>query len=338
MVKENSENTGRPLTFSRDPLGRTLPARYLGQYAPLGLSVSLQTNSPRLLQVYQDAFRRYGAPDAGSPEIRLRFLVDDTFSASPPWPAAVVRGAENLLYIALGPENTIVVDLCSRSAFGVLSPAMVEDHAVLRTSILECAVFVTATHGSGATHSYVHASAVEKGDRGFLFSGVCESGKSTLAYACGRKGFRIVSDDVVYLVSESSPLKAWGRPFRMRFLRDSIRFFPELEGRLPPVAPEKGIEIETEDFLPGQTRTWCYPSALFFLRRSSRALPHAEPIDPGVAAALLTQDLMADLPEVAERHCRAWARLAEQGAYILHYGDDLPAVVDFLEHFHSRAK
>jgi hypothetical protein len=301
----------------------------------VGNAVTLETNSSRLLQTFEAAFGRYGPPPEGAPEISLRILVDETFSSAAPWPPPVVRGNGDLLYISAGHENVVVADLGQRHAFGFLSPAMAADTPFLRRSFLECVVFAMATHGTGATHSYVHASAVARSNRGFLFSGPCEAGKSTLAYACARRGFGIVSDDVVYLRSESQRLTAWGRPWRLRFLQDCIRFFPELESRRVLPIAENEIEIEVEEFLPGRTQMRCDPSALFFLQRSETH-PRVEPIEPDAAVQLLARDLIADLPLVTERHRQAWTQLAERGSYILHYGDDLQATVDLLERFHQR--
>jgi hypothetical protein len=321
------------LNPARDPLGRTAVAEHVGQYAPLGITLNLQTNSIRLLQTAEAAFGRYGPAGAGAPEISIRILVEDTFSAAPPWPAPVVRGHGDLLYIAAGSENVIVADLARRHAFGFLSPAMAEDTSTLRTSFLECAVFAIATHGTGATRSYVHASAVARGDSAFVFSGPCESGKSTLAYACGRRGFRIVTDDVLYLRSDAGDLTAWGRPWRLRFLADCTRLFPELDCSSALLTPENEIEIEVEDLLPGGTQLCCRPSALFFLNRCGTS-PRMERITADDAVTLLARDLIADLPAVTEKHCRAWRLLAEQGSYILHYGHDPASVVDLLERFH----
>ncbi len=307
-------------------------AGYTARYGLLGIGVALETNSKGLLQTFEAAFGRYGAADEATAQMTLRLLVDEAFTALPPWPPAVVRADHDQLYIAAGNENVVVADLARRHAFGFLSPAMAADHTVLRTSFLECAVFAMATHGTGATHTYVHASAVGDGERGLLFSGPSQSGKSTLAYACARRGFRVVTDDVVYLRTESGSLTAWGRPWRLRFLHDSVRFFPELN-RNELFTPENEIEIDVEQFLPGRTQMCCTPSVLFFLHRSGGPA-RIEPVSCDRAVQLLARDLIADMPGVMDRHRHAWRMLAEKGSYLLHYGEDLEAAVNLVERFH----
>jgi hypothetical protein len=191
-----------------------------------------------------------------------------------------------------------------------------------------------ATHGAGATHTYVHASAVARRDKGFIFSGPRESGKSTLAYACARRGFRVVTDDVLYLNEGEGGLTAWGKPWRLRLLPDCLRFFPELNRRVEPLLDtDKGIvEIEVEEFLPARTQVRCKPAALFFLDRTGGPAA-CDRLEPDEAVKLLARDLIYDAPETMEKHSRAWLRAAQKGSYVLHYGEDFDSVIHLLERF-----
>jgi hypothetical protein len=71
----------------------------------------------------------------------------------------------------------------------------------------------------------IHASAVAT-DRGILaFCGDCGSGKSTVAYALGRRGFPLFADDAVIVEAGQGRVEALSIPFRPRLRPASARFF-----------------------------------------------------------------------------------------------------------------
>ncbi len=321
------------LIAARDPLGRSVPADLVAECAPLGITLRFETNSLKLLDGFRSSFEQYGTT-RGLPHFTIRLVVDHSFTQSPPWPDMVVRGHQDFLYITAGTQNTAFADLSRRYAFGFLAPEMAEDSAYLRRNFIECLFFAMVTHGTGATHTYVHASAVAGGNQGLVFSGPSESGKTTLAYACARRGFKIVTDDVLYLRRNQNCLTAWGKPWRCRFLSDCVRFFPEF-GRRPGEirsAEAEITEIEVEDHLPGGTQAQCQPKALFFLDRHHGPI-ECEPLKPDKAVQLLARDLICDAPRIMENHWQTWNQLAEQGSYVLHYDEDMDRVVEYLQQF-----
>jgi hypothetical protein len=325
----------RPIP-ARDPLGYSLTAEFVESFAPLGVRLRLETNSREILEACRVSFGCYGLPDAGAPTAQfvIRLFVDNSFEAVPPWPNPVFRSQGHLFYVSVGGQNTCVADLRRRYAAGFVSPAMAQDHDFLRSTFLECLALTMMTFGRGATHTYVHASAVAKGGRGLIFSGLRESGKSTLAYACARRGFYFVTDDVVYLNEGNDGLVAWGRPGRLRFLLDGVRFFPELKLKVDTLQTQNHdfVEFDVEDILPGQAEVCCRPAALFFLERTSGPTSY-EKLEPGEAVRLLTRDLIHDSPAVMKKHLHMWTALASRGSYRLFCSEDLHAVVELLESF-----
>ena len=127
---------------------------------------------------------------------------------------------------------------------------------------------------------------------------------------------------------------AWGRPWRLRFLPDCFRFFPELKERVEArVDPRKEcVEMDMEELLPGRTRVRCRPAALFFLERAPGS-PACQELEVKDAVRLLSRDLICDSPAAMEKHRRAWTRLARSGSYLLRCGEDPDPVVDLLERF-----
>jgi hypothetical protein len=314
-----------------DPLRRSLRADLAGTFAPIGVHLRVETNRPEILGAARTAFGRYSLAASGPNPSRftIRLLVDPSFAETPPWPEPVFRGSGDLFYVSAGRQNTAVADLSRRHAVGFIAPAMAQDTRFLQRTFLECLLFTMATQGSGATHSYVHASAVTRGNMGLIFSGPCEAGKSTLAYACARRNFRILTDDVVYLDWREKRPVAWGRPWRMHFLPDAHHFFPELSH---PGGEDEEIEIEVEELLPGRTQTSCEPAALFFLNRSA-GRAECSVFPPEKAAERMARDMIFDSPEIMERHHQAWFQLALRGSYILRCGEDLDSIIRLLERF-----
>ncbi|PYV18000.1 MAG: hypothetical protein DMG07_04755 [Acidobacteria bacterium] len=323
-----------PLIPARDPLGRGMPADLVETFAPLGAILRLETNSSEVLDACRQSFGGFGAPPAEGPAFSLRLLVDSSFRGSPPWPQPVFRGTGDIFFASLGPDNTAVADLASGFATGLVSPALARDTRQLRKVFIDGLVLTLLTQGGASTHSYVHASAVSRGGRGLLFSGPSRSGKSTLAFACARRGFEVVSDDVVYLAERGGELAAWGKPWLLRLLPECRALFPELAAASPHVLldGEETVEVDVDGFFPGRARVCCRPEAVFFLERAGGAA-RLEPIEPGRALALLGRDLVYDRPEVLERHARLWTKLVARGAFRLDSAEDLDDAVDLVESF-----
>ena len=220
----------RRLVAARDPLRRDFQANYQRNFSALGIVFRFETNTPVILEACDAVFHGSGNLEAGKPNFVICLFEDPAFKENQPWPNPVCRGRQNLFYLSIGTENTAVADLDHHFAMGFLSPAMVQDTARLRRDVIECLAFTLATHGKGATHSYIHASAIARGNKGLILSGPACVGKSTLAFAGARRGFHLVADDVVYLKNGEDNLTAWGNPWKIRLLPESFQLFPEARG------------------------------------------------------------------------------------------------------------
>jgi hypothetical protein len=155
-------------------------------------------------------------------------------------------------------------------------------------------VLPTAMHASGAL--CLHGSAVELGDGAVAFLAPKRHGKSTLARALTRAGARVVTDDVVAIDLDPSPLMRPGVP-QLRLLRDSARRL----GASTDAHAGPGSKVVVQPGEAERTDRSTLPlGALYLLHpvRSSLAVESAERIPlAGVAAAmaLLPQARLAPL-------------------------------------------
>jgi hypothetical protein len=306
----------------------------------MGVRLLVETDHPAVLEACRVSFGGYGPAEPHGRLLRLRFFVDPEFKEAPPWPQPVYRGNSDLFYISVGCQNTALADLERGVAIAFITPAMASDDATLRRVFLDCLVLTMLTHGRKGPFSYVHASAVARHGRGLLFSGPSESGKSSIAYACVRRGFRFISDDVVYLRSENDDLAAWGRPWRTRLLTGALDLFPELAAEPPQLRTtgEPGVlELDLEEFLPGRSCVRCDPAGVFFLERTT-GKPSLDEISEDKATGLLARDLLYDVPEALARHRSNWRRLVRRGARILRSGSEIEAAVDLVEKYLGSAR
>jgi hypothetical protein len=98
----------------------------------------------------------------------------------------------------------------------------------------------------------LHAACVSRHGRGMLLCGPSAAGKSTLAYACARRGWVFTSDDSSYLRHHASDLRVVGNSHQVRFRPSALDLFPEQRGRsiTPRAEGKPSIEVPTAE-LPG---------------------------------------------------------------------------------------
>jgi len=86
---------------------------------------------------------------------------------------------------------------------------------------------------SRAGYSSVHASCIQVGGKGIIFTGKSGSGKSTAAYSMLRKGHPILADDLIQL-KKAKPYKALSISDIFKIRQTAIKnFFPELRAVKP---------------------------------------------------------------------------------------------------------
>jgi HPr Serine kinase C-terminal domain len=263
---------------------------------PLGYPVEIVTNSKAVLSAASqswsswpllfekpairfeiDVHRRSGAADAPG------------FEAPPGW----------LMFPADG-NNFAAFDLESRTGYMVISEGALCDEGAFRYHWLE-ALVLTALDSVFFTP--LHAACVARDGVGTLLCGDSGAGKSSLAYACAKRGWTLVSDDAFHLAPGPERMGVGGS--NLIHLRGPARsLFPELDERDTGAAPngKEAIEIDAaaEGFL---TARHAFASRCFFLRRR----PGRAAVRPFTTCAAIQYFLKYLFPRdtsSAERHLR----------------------------------
>jgi hypothetical protein len=145
----------------------------------------------------------------------------------PPPLAAHSHG--HLLTLSAGQHNFVTADLKQGYAFGYITDTLAQNLDYIRYTFIESAV--QAMLGLSRGFVAIHAAAVVKNNTTLLLCGPSGTGKSTLAYACLRSGFKLLSEDVIQAKVSGKTLRLWGMPWKLHLLAESLPFFPELQGK-----------------------------------------------------------------------------------------------------------
>lgn len=302
-----------------------LPLRQI--YYPRGFAVELTTNAPEVLEAAQESWG--GFPKAFS-EPALQFRVGVTGSGSGLFPAIpTCRAWRNLLLTVADAENFAVCDLRQGIAFGWFTRAVVEDRSYLRYNFLEASVLTMLQHLYLAP---VHGACVRFRDRGVLLCGDSGAGKSSLAYACARRGWTFVSDDTSELIRARKDLTVIGGPHQIRFREAAVDLFPELGQQCltQRATGELAIELATGTLPEISTALTSSVDYIVFLNRREPEPAGLASIPKDVALPWFEQVITHGEEESRKAQKLALRRLLDKPIMELRYRD-LEGAVDRLE-------
>ena len=296
-----------------DPLryGASLPLDSV--YYPLGFPLHIATNSEHVLHAAAESWGDY-APVFDTAPLRIRVAISPGPAASAP---PVYTGQENLMLMASDPANVAACDSARGFAFCRLSAATAAERAFTAYYFLEAMAYHLLTQ---LYITPLHAACVSRDGRGVLLCGESGAGKTTLAYACVRRGWTYISDNESWLVRESSPPVVLGNPYRIRFRETAGGLFPELRTATPELHAngKMSINLKTATLAEMRVAARCQVHSLALLARGSVSAGFA-PASAETALALLLSTVPMYEPRVACAHRESLARLAALPAVTLSY-------------------
>ena len=288
-----------------DPLRYGCPLPFIIEYFPLGFPVKVVTNSEEVLEAARQSWGAF--PKAfDTPPLELRVMVEDDGTMAP---EPVFRGQRHLITIASDAANFAVCDHTSAFCFCRLSAATAANRAFTSYYFLEAMAYFTLTQ---LYLTPVHGACVARQGRALLLCGPAGAGKSTLAYACARRGWTYVSDNESWLL-RSDARTILGNPRRMRLRGDAAVLFPELSDQ-PVIGTFNGkqaIVVPTDNL---ETAFCVKPKAIIWLDRGVT-------VTPATSFDRLFDDVIHYSPAVTEQHRQSLLRFAELPSYTVRYQD-----------------
>lgn len=233
-------------------------------FYPLGFSLHIGTNSERVLEAARTEWSPWPTPDAPLPEFKIHVRVSGASPTRPP--ASIFQARDQLFAIISDSANLGIGDTRTGTASAWLASTAVEDSAWLQYHFLDALAFQLIT---SAHLTPIHASCVSRNGRATLLAGDSHAGKSSLAYACARRGWTYLSDDSCPLLRRcAAEHVVLGTPHSLRLRPDSPRLFPEL-AQFPPTLRGNGkfvLQIPTFS-LPIQTAPTGHAARFILLDR-----------------------------------------------------------------------
>jgi hypothetical protein len=272
-----------------DPADPTTSLPFQADVFPFGFLVRIKSNHRSVIETAHESWCCFAYKFSAQP-IELSFTVSKCRGGTPP--DAIFRAQNNLLIAVADAHNSAVCDLRSGFGFAHLTEVAVRDQAYLRYNFLEAMAYTLLD----AQHVVaVHAACVAKNGNGFLLFGDSGAGKSSLAYACARRGWTYISDDCTFVPRRTPGRLAIGNPRMFRFRPAASSLFPEIQG---PVSLRNGkptIEIKSAALPSINTATECKVNQVIFLNRC------------------VQENVTPALQPVSRAEC--WQRVSQQNAW-----------------------
>lgn len=327
MTSRLNPSAEKPKLVNNDPLlsDRDLPLR--GLFYPLGFALEITTNSDEVMAAAQESWGHFRAAMT-EPPVHLRVVVVEGGQKECP-PAPKVRAQQNLLLRVADAGNFSISNMAEGFASCWLTREFVKNRGYLRYHFLEGMSwdlldprYLTA----------IHAACVRLGNKGVLLCGDSGAGKSSLSYACARRGWVFLSDDSTSLVRKSSHPVVLGNPFQIRFRDSAVELFPELRNRkiTRRVHGKLSIEVPTAS-IPGiETIFQSSVDYIVFLKRGMPGAPRLVPFSKETALRWLEQTLVLGDKTLREAQKAYLGKLLATEVLELRY-DDLDSAVATLE-------
>jgi hypothetical protein len=266
------------------------------------------------------------------PPLDIRLLLSDSDSpACQEEPA--FRSQGHLLSIVVDRENFACLDLEAGFAFGWATKATARHQEYFRQCLLDVMIYPLLEIRHLIT---LHAACVVRQNKGVLLAGNSGAGKSSLSYACARRGWTFVSDDASAFRRDSPRPLVIGHPQKFRFREPVGELFPEFRGLKSSLRAygKPTIEVRTEALEGIQCSDESSIDAIVFLNRpghdgkapSLRLLPAEE------AWARLSFSVWAIQMPAFDQRLAALQHLLDLPIYEMRYSALGPAI-DLLEQF-----
>jgi hypothetical protein len=283
----------------------------------MGIPVRFEADAHTVMDAVDDAFGAWSGAetdtawmDADPVRVRIRVLAGDADADGGTRPLHHCAGGR--LRIRAG-RSRGAADQARRMAIARVAPGLAGDREHFRYGVLEALTLWMLT---ALDRQPLHAAALERDGRVLLLAGQSGVGKSTLVYAAARAGYRVLTEDCVFLQSRPAP-RVWGLPGSVHLLPDAVRWFTELK-EIPPILRANGktkIAVDLRAAGAAAPARGVERAGICLLGRGP--VPLIEALPPHAIAAALTSRLEAGFDRFAATLGDPIRRLAARGGWRL---------------------
>lgn len=314
---------------SHDPLQVNEPRKYQKLFFPYGFPAVVSTNSEVVMRAAENCWKQFERVFDTIP-LDIRCLVKDGAEEELTEPARF-RSQGHLISIVADRDNFASIDVNAGLSFAWATTATARNTAYLRYMFLEAMVYIQLEVRELAS---VHAACVQFSERGILLAGDSGAGKSSLAYACARRGWTFLSDDASALVRRSSGLKMLGNPGVFRFREAAAKLFPEFLETAVCCRPggKQTLEVETSRLSYIRTAFESRVQAIVFLDRQGYegGPPALLPLNQDQTWSRISTSLFQLEHPAFQERVQTVQRLLDLPSFVMRYRD-LDEAVDTLQ-------
>jgi hypothetical protein len=305
-----------------DPLLHDFEMPLEAIFYPLGFPLQITTNSTDVLAAADESWGRF-RKIYSQPALQMRIgVLEGGPSECPGDP--VYREQRSLQARIADPENFSVSDIRRGFAYAWLTRATVQNRAYLRWHFIEgmswdlLAPYITP----------VHAGCVRFADRGVLICGDSGAGKSSLTYACARRGWTFMSDDSSNLVHGRQGAVVVGNPYQIRFRESAIELFPELhtQALTPKLSGGLAIELATVTLPEIKTTLESSVDYIVFLSRAFGGPARLVSFSKEAALQWFEQVIFCAEKDLVDAHKASLRNLLSAEVFELRYNDLASAI------------
>lgn len=283
----------------------------------MGFTANISTNCETIIAAAESAWGKF-QKTRSEPAVELRLAVSESLTGERP-PVRMPRAQGHLVSFIHDAENFVICDLAAGFGYGWLTDAVACDESYVRYHFVEGCVLLLL---SALYMTPVHAACVLRSGRGVLLCGNSGAGKTTLAYACAKRGWTFAGDDSAHLIRKSEDRIVLANPYQIRFRPHAMSLFPELAGNVPCERPNGKPSIEL-DTAPLHLATQLETSVeyLVFLNRTETEPQRLAKYDRDAAYASLAQVVCYGDEPIRDEMRSSLDRLLTAPFFELYYRD-----------------
>ena len=314
-----------------DPLLTRVPLDYDAVFYPYGFPVRLRSNSRLTIEAADISWSTYRRK-FDCPPLDVRLLIAESNSPGCTEPP-VFRSQGNLVSIVADAENFACLDLNGGFSFGWATISTARKTEYFRQCLLDVMIYPLLEVRYLIT---LHAACVMWNGKGVLLAGDSGAGKSSLAYACSRRGWTYVSDDASAFMRAARTPMVIGHPQKFRFREPVGALFPEFRDLKSTLRAygKPTIEVQTRSLEGLRTADESTVNAVVFLDRPGHegGAPALSPVPLEDAWKRLSFSVWAVQSAAYEERLAALQRMLTVPTYRIRYAELDPAI-DCLQRF-----